>query len=54
MFETETEDDMDKRDSCPFCGRVATTEYEGQPSCGRAVCEYKMQAGLDYINERGG
>jgi hypothetical protein len=47
------DDDQGDDDTCPFCGRDATDEYEGQAYCGGFQCGYRMQAGLDYINERG-
>lgn len=44
---------MEAPETCPVCGKEATTEYEGEPSCGAAKCELAMQAGADYHAEAG-
>lgn len=38
---------------CVICKRPATTEYQGEPSCGKIACELEIQRGLDYISEIG-
>jgi hypothetical protein len=47
------DEDQDDDDTCPFCGRDATDEYEGQAYCGRDQCRWQLHVGIDYINERG-
>lgn len=34
---------------CVICENLATTEYEGQNSCGKPSCDYQIQEGLDFI-----
>lgn len=41
---------------CAACGKPAEDFYpdaDGEPSCGRAECEIRMQAAEDYHDERG-
>lgn len=45
-------EDWDGEDYC-LCGREAVDEYEGVGYCGRLVCGLRIQAGLDYMEERG-
>lgn len=43
-------------DRCVVCGRPATTDYqdlEDSPSCGRVSCELRIQAAIDYHDDRG-
>lgn len=45
-----------KVEPCCICGAGSVTLYDdrdGCPSCGRAACELRMQAGLDYHEEAG-
>lgn len=46
-------------EACVVCGKPAVTEYppddwKGEPSCGGAACELRIQAAMDYHHERGG
>ncbi len=44
-------------ETCVVCGKPATVGYpddeHGEPSCGRAECELRMQFALDYNDECG-
>lgn len=51
--------EMEAPELCGICGKPATTYYppddaDGEPSCGAAACELRMQAAQDYHDERGG
>ena len=48
---------MEPPEVCSSCGQPATTAYpddDGEPSCGSAKCELRMQYARDYHDERGG
>lgn len=47
---------MEAPETCVVCGEPATDHYpdaDGEPSCGRAECEIRMQAAIDYHDDRG-
>lgn len=39
--------------ACVICGQLATTEYEGENSCGRPICEFQIQEGIDHLADVG-
>jgi hypothetical protein len=43
---------MSNQEKCVICEQPATGEYEGEPSCGKLTCEFQIQEGLDYIQDR--
>ena len=37
---------------CIICGEEAVGKYEGYPTCSKPSCEYKVQEGLDYLEDK--